>query len=105
MALRELIDDERKWCTHYVAIDRHGIICGPTDPNACRWCLMGGLMNCFGDHPILQGDAVRHVAKIIRKLYPPNEDHADLGPVELIGAFNDSHPWEAVRRVIEESRL
>jgi hypothetical protein len=50
--LRDLM--EKFWCRGSMAMNKYGVTCGPKDPEAIRFCLIGGVTGndfivCFND--------------------------------------------------------
>lgn len=43
--VRDLLQDPNKWIQGDDAIDIKGGGVDPTDPNACKWCLMGAFLH------------------------------------------------------------
>jgi hypothetical protein len=41
---RALIADEQHWCLRHLALDKNGIVVGPTSPRAVRRCALGAVI-------------------------------------------------------------
>lgn len=59
--LRELLSKEENWTTGFFAKDIENQDCFISDPKACKFCLLGGIMKVVRDnYPDLQlGDNVK----------------------------------------------
>lgn len=44
----QLLSDESKWCQFTTAMDELDWEVHPTDPKACRWCLIGAMIKVVG---------------------------------------------------------
>ena len=49
MKVKELLSSPEKWTKGCAAKDSRGMLCPSDDPRACRWCLIGALMKCYGE--------------------------------------------------------
>ena len=47
--LLDLFDSPQKWTKGTEACSEDGSAVSPTSPLATRWCLLGGLLHCYGD--------------------------------------------------------
>jgi hypothetical protein len=94
-ALRALLGDESRWTQGTNARDHEGDPVVWDNPNACKFCLNGGLIKVSG-HKRGQ-DYPAHFNLAERKLEKCADDLYGTGFV----AANDSHPHSAVMDVID----
>ncbi len=52
MLVSDLLASEADWIKGPMAVDANGVLCGPTNLKACRWCLLGAICKCY---PTLDG--------------------------------------------------
>jgi hypothetical protein len=48
VALRDLLADEERWTFGKLAVTKYGVSVEPTDPRACKFCLIGGIGHVIG---------------------------------------------------------
>jgi len=48
MKLKELFDKPEKWTQHVSAKDINGFSTEPCSDTAISWCLVGGIVKCYG---------------------------------------------------------
>lgn len=58
---------QKGWCQHVNAKDRKGEVCGPFDPMAERWCLVGALHAAYSEDTMLRERATSRLFKAIAK--------------------------------------
>ena len=88
MKLSELFKTKDQWTQHEYAKTKEG---GPIDPNhekAVCWCLIGGIMKCFGEGA---GCVISEFKRLAFRRGFLNIVH-----------FNDSSSFEEIKAVIEE---
>lgn len=97
MKVRDLLCDEGKWCKGANAVDANGDVVHPLSKHACRWCLLGAIIRCYGERPSCPGTPGNLPLKEIRKqLGPPTK-------VIPISTWNDARTtnFADIRRVLE----
>lgn len=67
--VRNLLADQDKWNQGTFAVDVEGAPVGPTNPNACRWCLLGALARCSSDLGITPPQLLRYVQDMMHFKY------------------------------------
>lgn len=89
MKVSELLSDESKWTQKAMARNRSGEEIELRSPNACKWCLFGAILRCYGEKAPLPGDEQHPIVKALRI----------AGPFGLV-AYNDSHTFAEVRELV-----
>lgn len=92
----ELLCDESKWCKYFGALDAVDLPVGPTDPLACRWCLIGAVFHTIDGH-----DA-RMAA--IAKLHDAAKRRTGSG---VVSNFNDNPKttFQDIQEILQECDL
>ena len=49
LAVKNLIKTPATWTTDFNAVASNGVPIDPTDPDACRWCLLGAMIKVIAD--------------------------------------------------------
>jgi hypothetical protein len=44
----EFLNEESKWIKYHSAVNKDGVSVQEHDENACRWCLSGAIIKCYG---------------------------------------------------------
>jgi hypothetical protein len=50
MKLLQLLNTSKRWCKGYLAKTENGIPTMPNNSDAVKWCLIGAVQKCYGDH-------------------------------------------------------
>lgn len=66
-AVKTLIQYPEQWYQGWFAANLAGHGVFPTDPTACRWCLMGAISHCISAEDDIQ-NVVQHLAQCIETL-------------------------------------
>ncbi len=64
MKAKELLASRDRWVQDDWAIDREHESVDPTSPNACCWCMLGAIVNCYPDY-LDQRKAVKKVEELL----------------------------------------
>lgn len=70
MLVSELLDSPEKWVQGVYATDKNDTSCFPYNQEACRWCLAGAIIRCYGIRNCWSasyGRAIDKLRKLIRK--------------------------------------
>jgi len=91
MKVSELLSDRSKWTQGASARDKHGDICDPEDPAACKWCFVGALYHCYLEE---SPSVLNRIRKAINSRYP--------GAPSIL-CVNDNFGYEAVMEIVREA--
>ena len=97
----ELFSSSDKWTVHEYARDLNKKAVQSNDDSAVCWCLVGGLIKCYGDcgegTPFQR--AQNKIRQAISRLFP--------GKSENIASFNDhvATSFEDIKKVIEAAQV
>jgi hypothetical protein len=94
MKAHQLLSEPEKWTQFAYARDKDGHPTQVTAPEATRFCMLGALRKCYPDFAS-ELSALSKVRQSIKRLY--HEDYA------MPSAFNDTMPYEDVKRVLEDA--
>jgi hypothetical protein len=90
MKVAELLSDESKWTTRFLARDVNNNSCHFNEIYACKWCMLGAILKCYG-----------------RDLDGYNKAHLkirDMTGYDIVG-FNDSATYEEVMAVVRKADI
>lgn len=96
ISVKELLSSRDKWTQGALAVKRNVIydssickvICDPNDPEACKWCLKGALIRCYGEN------TAYNIGMIISR-------HLGCD----LATFNDSSTYDSVMNLVDEFKL
>lgn len=98
IATRDLLSDPARWTRGAVAKRADGQIVDITDPEACRFCTVGGLNKVAGDTECLFDECYSELQKTSAAMYPSETDHGEpTDPIDV----NDNIGHEAVIRMLD----
>lgn len=92
MKVKDLLTDEKKWIKKYQAVDNFGKDVSIFDTRACKWCLYGAVIKCYG-----AGDrGFINVYKVLFKI------RREIGCA--ITTWNDSteRKFDDIKRLVEK---
>lgn len=69
LAARELLHDPERWTKYAPARNERNEHVKPTDPQACRWCLMGAIAH-FAPGGIIPYNVLRYVDEMLPPFMP-----------------------------------
>ncbi len=78
------------WTQGAFARNENGRIVGPDTPNACKWCLSGGIMH------LTQKNNVAYYSESLSTKFEK------LTGYDSLSNFNDNHTWPEVKNLLEE---
>jgi hypothetical protein len=101
--LYDLLENKQRWARHFMARDRHDNRVDPSDPAACKFCLVGGVAHVTGVKVIGAIDIYDAVAKsdLGSLLINVIEGTGRLGKGDaVLWRYNDEKTHQQVMEVI-----
>ena len=78
-------------CKEYAALDKHGFPVSPTDPKACKFCILGGITHLMDDVDY----ADLHKLQI---------QFASIVGANFISFYNDRNNFKTIKKDLERIR-
>ncbi len=94
-AARGLITDVNKWTQKFYARNKDGLPCGPTHPDAVRFCSIGAMYAVTGKNTY--GSVIDYLYKAVNQLAEPKKEAETWGLAE----YNDTHTHAEVLEVYD----
>lgn len=65
----ELLSDPNKWARGFYAYDSSGLTCCGTEPQACKWCMVGALQCVYLDRDAHNGEWTQEELDRLDEMY------------------------------------
>lgn len=105
--LRELLSDESKWTQTAFARDRRGRVVPLSSPEACQFCLVGGLdkLDISWDEWIAKHDKITayiselpNAERFVGRSVTSNRPNTEYS----VSKFNDFNSWETIDAMLDK---